>query len=40
MKTKNYWTFEKCQEKALKYSSRTEFSINYKYVYMTARRNV
>lgn len=30
---KIYWTKEKCQEKALKYNTRTEFKMNFRGAY-------
>lgn len=35
---RNYWTFEKCQEEALKYT-KTNFTIKYPYLYRLSREN-
>lgn len=38
MKPNGYWTFERCKEEALKYSTRIEFSDNSRLVYSASRR--
>jgi hypothetical protein len=38
-KPDGYWTKERCQEEALKYNSRTEFSKNSKTAYNSSRKN-
>ena len=38
-KPRNYWTYEKCKEVALKYNTRTEFNINDKSCYLKSYKN-
>ena len=38
-KCKNYWSFEKCKEEALKYDNRSDFKFNSKSAYSISHKN-
>ena len=39
MNSRNYWTYEKCKEEALKYNTKTEFQLKSKGAYNSSRNN-